>query len=72
MGALRGLCLPRLCLPRLCLPWLCLPWLCLRLLPGAAFNLDAASSLLKDGDKGSLFGVAVALHRQLSPEPAGW
>ncbi|KAK2514500.1 hypothetical protein Q9966_015741 [Columba livia] len=75
MGAprgLRGLCLPRLCLPRLCLPWLCLPWLCLRLLPCAAFNLDAASSLLKDGDKGSLFGVAVALHRQLSPEPAGW
>ncbi|XP_064899436.1 integrin alpha-7 isoform X5 [Columba livia] len=69
---LRGLCLPRLCLPRLCLPWLCLPWLCLRLLPCAAFNLDAASSLLKDGDKGSLFGVAVALHRQLSPEPAGW
>lgn len=60
MGAPRGL-------------WgLWLPWLCLRLLPGAAFNLDAASSLLKDGDKGSLFGVAVALHRQLSPEPAGW
>ncbi|XP_065510446.1 integrin alpha-7 isoform X5 [Caloenas nicobarica] len=60
MGAPRGL-------------WgLWLLWLCLRLLPGAAFNLDAASSLLKDGDKGSLFGVAVALHRQLSPEPAGW
>ncbi|XP_061871680.1 integrin alpha-7 isoform X3 [Colius striatus] len=49
-----------------------LPWLLLRLLPTAAFNLDATSTLLKDGDKGSLFGFAVALHRQLSPEPAGW
>ncbi|XP_074709981.1 integrin alpha-7 isoform X6 [Strix uralensis] len=49
-----------------------LPWLCLRLLATAAFNLDATSTLLKDGDKGSLFGFAVALHRQLSPEPAGW
>ncbi|CAM9946124.1 unnamed protein product [Bubo scandiacus] len=49
-----------------------LPWLSLRLLATAAFNLDATSTLLKDGDKGSLFGFAVALHRQLSPEPAGW
>ncbi|XP_042652380.1 integrin alpha-7 isoform X3 [Tyto alba] len=49
-----------------------LPLLSLRLLATAAFNLDATSTLLKDGDKGSLFGVAVALHRQLSPEPAGW
>ncbi|XP_075381532.1 integrin alpha-7 isoform X3 [Mycteria americana] len=49
-----------------------LPWLCLRLLASSAFNLDATSTLLKDGDKGSLFGFAVALHRQLSPEPAGW
>uniref|UniRef100_A0A663F001 Integrin subunit alpha 7 n=1 Tax=Aquila chrysaetos chrysaetos TaxID=223781 RepID=A0A663F001_AQUCH len=49
-----------------------LPWFCLRLLASAAFNLDATSTLLKDGDKGSLFGFAVALHRQLSPEPAGW
>ncbi|XP_054663065.1 integrin alpha-7 isoform X1 [Grus americana] len=49
-----------------------LPWLSLRLLASAAFNLDATSTLLKDGDKGSLFGFAVALHRQLSPEPAGW
>ncbi|XP_074785716.1 integrin alpha-7 isoform X3 [Athene noctua] len=51
---------------------LCLAWLSLRLLATAAFNLDATGSLLKDGDKGSLFGFAVALHRQLSPEPAGW
>ncbi|KAM6395070.1 integrin alpha-7 isoform 4-T4 [Rhynochetos jubatus] len=49
-----------------------LPWLALRLLATAAFNLDASSTLLKDGDKGSLFGFSVALHRQLSPEPAGW
>ncbi|XP_010563466.1 PREDICTED: integrin alpha-7 [Haliaeetus leucocephalus] len=49
-----------------------LPWFCLRLMASAAFNLDATSTLLKDGDKGSLFGFAVALHRQLSPEPAGW
>lgn len=48
------------------------PWLALRLVATAAFNLDATSTLLKDGDKGSLFGFAVALHRQLSPEPAGW
>ncbi|KAM6106291.1 integrin alpha-7 [Pterocles gutturalis] len=47
-------------------------WLCLQLAVTAAFNLDATSTLLKDGDKGSLFGFAVALHRQLSPEPAGW
>ncbi|XP_074989855.1 integrin alpha-7 isoform X3 [Calonectris borealis] len=52
--------------------WLWLPWLSLRLLASAAFNLDATSTLLKDGDKGSLFGFSVALHRQLSPEPAGW
>ncbi|XP_069735541.1 LOW QUALITY PROTEIN: integrin alpha-7-like [Phaenicophaeus curvirostris] len=46
--------------------------LSLLLVATAAFNLDAAGSLLKDGDKGSLFGFAVALHRQLRPEPAGW
>ncbi|XP_075301714.1 integrin alpha-7 isoform X2 [Opisthocomus hoazin] len=49
-----------------------LPWLALRFLAAAAFNLDGSSSLLKDGGRGSLFGAAVALHRQLSPEPAGW
>ncbi|XP_040395369.1 integrin alpha-7 isoform X7 [Cygnus olor] len=49
-----------------------LPWLCLPLLGSAAFNLDAGSTLLKDGAKGSLFGFSVALHRQLSPEPASW
>ncbi|XP_057269972.1 integrin alpha-7 isoform X3 [Pezoporus wallicus] len=42
------------------------------LLPAAAFNLDTGSAVLKDGASGSFFGFAVALHRQLSPEPAGW
>ncbi|XP_051630826.1 integrin alpha-7 isoform X2 [Manacus candei] len=49
-----------------------LPWVALRLLAVAAFNLDGSSPVLKDGERGSLFGAAVALHRQLSPEPAGW
>uniref|UniRef100_A0A8C6YS59 Integrin alpha-7 n=1 Tax=Nothoprocta perdicaria TaxID=30464 RepID=A0A8C6YS59_NOTPE len=44
------------------------PWLCLQLLGAAAFNLDVANTLLKDGDKGSLFGFSVALHRQLRPD----
>ncbi|XP_065606192.1 integrin alpha-7 isoform X3 [Cyrtonyx montezumae] len=51
---------------------LCVSWLCLQLLGTAAFNLDAANTLLKDGARGSLFGFSVALHRQLSPEPASW
>ncbi|XP_033927543.1 integrin alpha-7 isoform X2 [Melopsittacus undulatus] len=42
------------------------------LLPTAAFNLDTGSAVLKDGASGSFFGFAVALHRQLSPEPMGW
>ncbi|KAM9514616.1 integrin alpha-7 isoform 3-T3 [Guaruba guarouba] len=42
------------------------------LLPAAAFNLDTGSAVLKDGASGSFFGFAVALHRQLSPEPASW
>ncbi|XP_030366244.1 integrin alpha-7 isoform X7 [Strigops habroptila] len=46
-------------------------WLCL-LPAAAAFNLDTGSAVLKDGTSGSFFGFAVALHRQLSPEPAGW
>ncbi|XP_062453528.1 integrin alpha-7 isoform X4 [Rhea pennata] len=48
------------------------PWLSLQLLGSAAFNLDVSNTLLKDGDKGSLFGFSVALHRQLAPEPASW
>uniref|UniRef100_A0A674HCI2 Integrin alpha-2 domain-containing protein n=1 Tax=Taeniopygia guttata TaxID=59729 RepID=A0A674HCI2_TAEGU len=52
------------------LPWLpgLFPWLP----AAAAFNLAGSSPVLKDGERGSLFGAAVALHRQLSPEPAGW
>ncbi|XP_018423477.1 PREDICTED: integrin alpha-7 [Nanorana parkeri] len=36
------------------------------------FNLDVTHTLIKDGDKGSLFGFSVALHKQLSPEPLSW
>ncbi|XP_005534035.2 PREDICTED: integrin alpha-7 [Pseudopodoces humilis] len=61
--------LPRLS-PSLPKPWL--PWLALWLPVAAAFNLDGSGAVLKDGERGSLFGAAVALHRQLSPEPAGW
>ncbi|XP_021238523.1 integrin alpha-7 [Numida meleagris] len=53
-------------------PGLSVLWLCLQLVGTAAFNLDAANTLLKDGARGSLFGFSVALHRQLSPEPASW
>ncbi|XP_064590984.1 integrin alpha-7 [Zonotrichia leucophrys gambelii] len=73
-----SLWLPGLCpgLPALSpgLPGLCpvLPALFLTLPAAAAFNLDGASPVLKDGDRGSLFGAAVALHRQLSPEPRAW
>ncbi|XP_066423864.1 integrin alpha-7 isoform X2 [Molothrus aeneus] len=49
-----------------------LPAMFLWLPAAAAFNLDGASPVLKDGDRGSLFGAAVALHRQLSPEPRAW
>ncbi|XP_063808737.1 integrin alpha-7 isoform X2 [Pseudophryne corroboree] len=36
------------------------------------FNLDVTHTLIKDGDKESLFGFSVALHKQLSPEPMSW
>ncbi|XP_015742451.2 integrin alpha-7 isoform X3 [Coturnix japonica] len=54
------------------IPGLLVPWFCLQLMGTSAFNLDAANTLLKDGTRGSLFGFSVALHRQLSPEPASW
>ncbi|XP_068123754.1 integrin alpha-7 isoform X1 [Hyperolius riggenbachi] len=38
----------------------------------SGFNLDVTHTLTKDGDKGSLFGFSVALHRQLKPEPISW
>ncbi|XP_068427158.1 integrin alpha-6-like isoform X2 [Clinocottus analis] len=34
----------------------------------SAFNLDTENVLQKTGDKGSLFGFSLAMHRQLSPE----
>ncbi|XP_041338179.1 integrin alpha-7-like [Pyrgilauda ruficollis] len=82
-GLSRGLPGLSLWLPGLCL-WLpalslWLPWVSLwlpALSPwppaAAAFNLDGSSPVLKDGERGSLFGAAVALHRQLSPEPRAW
>ncbi|XP_077184881.1 integrin alpha-7 isoform X2 [Paroedura picta] len=60
-GALWGCCC---CCCVLCLS-LCLP-------RSAAFNLDVTETILKYGDNGSFFGFAVALHRQLSPQPASW
>ncbi|XP_054983529.1 integrin alpha-7 isoform X4 [Sorex araneus] len=43
------------------------------LFPGAAaFNLDVVGALTKEGEPGSLFGFAVALHRQLQPRPQSW
>ncbi|XP_041265898.1 integrin alpha-7 [Onychostruthus taczanowskii] len=75
-GLSRGLPGLSLWLPALSL-WL--PWVSLwlpALSPwppaAAAFNLDGSSPVLKDGERGSLFGAAVALHRQLSPEPRAW
>ncbi|XP_029450544.1 integrin alpha-7 isoform X2 [Rhinatrema bivittatum] len=55
----------------------CLHLLLLLLLPPSlprcsAFNLDVTDTLLKDGEKGSLFGFSVALHRQLRPDPFSW
>uniref|UniRef100_A0A5S6L3D8 Methylthioribulose-1-phosphate dehydratase n=1 Tax=Xenopus tropicalis TaxID=8364 RepID=A0A5S6L3D8_XENTR len=37
-----------------------------------AFNLDVTNTLTKDGEKDSLFGFSVALHRQLNPDPVSW
>ncbi|XP_073419541.1 integrin alpha-7 isoform X2 [Dendrobates tinctorius] len=36
------------------------------------FNLDVTHTLIKEGDRGSLFGLSVALHKQLRPEPMNW
>ncbi|XP_049639945.1 integrin alpha-7 isoform X2 [Suncus etruscus] len=38
----------------------------------AAFNLDVAGALTKEGEPGSLFGFSVALHRQLQPRTQSW
>ncbi|KAM3933622.1 integrin alpha-7 isoform 3-T3 [Leptodactylus fuscus] len=55
-------------------PWAALITLC-HLMSGhlvRGFNLDVTHTLVKDGDKGSLFGFSVALHKQLRPEPINW
>ncbi|XP_073519861.1 integrin alpha-7 isoform X1 [Phyllobates terribilis] len=54
--------------------WAALVTLC-HLLSGdlvRGFNLDVTHTLIKEGDKGSLFGFSVALHKQLRPEPMNW
>ncbi len=38
----------------------------------SAFNLDTTTILIKEGEKGSLFGFSLALHQQLTPEPHSW
>ncbi|KAG8452399.1 hypothetical protein GDO86_004267 [Hymenochirus boettgeri] len=48
------------------------PLLLLTALRITAFNLDVTNTLTKDGEKGSLFGFSVALHKQLSSEPMSW
>ncbi|XP_040281481.1 integrin alpha-7 isoform X1 [Bufo bufo] len=54
--------------------WAALVTLCHLLSGGmvSGFNLDVTHTLVKDGDKGSLFGFSVALHKQLRPEPINW
>ncbi|XP_058867309.1 integrin alpha-7 isoform X1 [Acipenser ruthenus] len=39
---------------------------------GSGFNLDVTETIAKDGERGSLFGFSVALHKQLTPEPKSW
>ncbi|KAM5179700.1 integrin alpha-7 [Mantella aurantiaca] len=56
-------------MPELWATLLCLACL---LSKDSAFNLDVTHTLIKDGDKGSLFGFSVALHKQLRPEPLSW
>ncbi|XP_069826167.1 integrin alpha-7 isoform X1 [Dendropsophus ebraccatus] len=52
--------------------WAALLTLCQLLAGGTGFNLDVTHTLAKEGDKGSLFGFSVALHKQLRPEPIDW
>ncbi|XP_015199723.2 integrin alpha-7 isoform X2 [Lepisosteus oculatus] len=39
---------------------------------GSVFNLDTTETLTKEGEAGSFFGLSVALHQQLRPEPRSW
>ncbi|TRY86606.1 hypothetical protein DNTS_018586 [Danionella cerebrum] len=36
------------------------------------FNLDSTSVLIREGQPGSFFGLSVALHQQIHPEPQSW
>ncbi|XP_078390844.1 integrin alpha-7-like isoform X2 [Cetorhinus maximus] len=38
----------------------------------SAFNLETTNTIAKEGERGSLFGFSVALHKQTSPEAQSW
>ncbi|XP_038642519.1 integrin alpha-7 isoform X2 [Scyliorhinus canicula] len=38
----------------------------------SAFNLETTNTIAKEGERGSLFGFSVALHKQVSPDPQSW
>ncbi|XP_069762797.1 integrin alpha-7-like isoform X2 [Narcine bancroftii] len=39
---------------------------------GSAFNLETTNTIAKEGERGSLFGFSVALHKQVSPDAQSW
>uniref|UniRef100_UPI00398E57C1 integrin alpha-7-like isoform X2 n=1 Tax=Pristiophorus japonicus TaxID=55135 RepID=UPI00398E57C1 len=39
---------------------------------GSAFNLETTNTIAKEGERGSLFGFSVALHKQISPDVQTW
>ncbi|XP_067880586.1 integrin alpha-7-like isoform X3 [Heterodontus francisci] len=39
---------------------------------GSAFNLETTNTIAKEGERGSLFGFSVALHKQTSPDAQSW
>ncbi|XP_078287571.1 integrin alpha-7-like [Rhinoraja longicauda] len=52
-------------------PLLCVCWLLLAA-QGSAFNLETTNTIAKEGERGSLFGFSVALHKQTSPDAQSW
>ncbi|XP_059499419.1 integrin alpha-7-like isoform X2 [Stegostoma tigrinum] len=38
----------------------------------SAFNLETTNTITKEGERGSLFGFSVALHKQTSPDAQSW
>ncbi|XP_078057151.1 integrin alpha-7-like isoform X2 [Mustelus asterias] len=39
---------------------------------GSAFNLETTNTIAKEGERGSLFGFSVALHKQVRPDAQSW